>query len=357
MRIPARLSCLLLAAVVAAQPARAGDSRPVEIPLTNGKSITGVVESAADGEVVLRLGPEEVRRIPWSRLAPLGFYRARSALAPPADGAARLQLAELAADLGLWVEARVEYEKALALGALSAAKFKANVARAERAAVEVGVQRARQLADAGDLDAALETARRLKLDFATAPNAGEINRLVADLVARVQQLDREALEAKAELERVTVELARNKEILKRKAAALDLFRNAQALLEEWRAARAQGSVSGARKLAEKADAMFQDARRHLGRLRRILPREHPERSDVLAQLTKLDGAQFELRFGMADMYAEQRSWTRAETWAALASYIDPVHPDLVELRDRLLTARIRYRVSDVTNARGRVSGP
>ena len=36
---------------------------------------------------------------------------------------------------------------------------------------------------------------------------------------------------------------------------------------------------------------------------------------------------------------------------------DPVHPDLVELRDYLMTNRIRYRVSDVTNARGRVSGP
>ena len=46
-----------------------------------------------------------------------------------------------------------------------------------------------------------------------------------------------------------------------------------------------------------------------------------------------------------------------ERWAALAMYIDPVHPDLVELRDELYSKRIRYRVSDVTNARGRVSGP
>ena len=47
----------------------------------------------------------------------------------------------------------------------------------------------------------------------------------------------------------------------------------------------------------------------------------------------------------------------AKSLQALASYIDPVHPDLVELRDHLLTARIRFRASDITNARGRVSGP
>lgn len=353
-RTPLLLSVILLAAASAAW---AQDTRPVEIPLTNGKTLTGVVESADEGEIVLRLGPEQVRRIPWSRLTPLGFYRAKSAVAPAADGEARHKLALLAADLGLHVEARKEFEKAYALGAIKKQAYKSSIAQVERTAVENGVRRAERLAEAGDLEGAMAAARELQIHFATAPNAGAIQALITKLVRHVRELDQDAAREQAELERVVLEVKRNKEIQLRKNKALDLFKNALRVMDEWKAACTQGSVSRARKLAEQADEMFQDARRNLGRLRRILPREHPARRDILVQLGKLDSAQFELRFGMAEMYADQRTWTRAERWAALASYIDPVHPDLVELRDRLLSSRIRYRLSDIANARGRVSGP
>ncbi len=347
----------LLFALLAASVAHAKDARPVELPLTNGKSLTGVVEKGTKLEVVVRLGPDQVRRVPWSRLAPLGHYRAKRALAPAADGEARLELAELAVDLGLYVEAREEYEKALALGAISKSKFQKAVTAAERDAVHNGIQYAERLADSGDLETAMEIARKLKLHFASAPNAAEVGKLVAKLVKRVQDFDRAAAREKAEIERVTIESKRNKEILVRKTKAVDLYKNAVKLMEGWRKNVAQGSQTRARKAAEKADAMFHQARLHLGRLRRILPRSHPARADILAQLTQLDRAQFDLRFGMAEFYNNQTVWTRAEKWAALASYIDPVHPDLVELRDHLMTNRIKYRLSDMTNARGRVRGP
>ncbi len=358
MRIAyALLVPLLLLSLLAHSPAVAKDTRPVALPLTNGKTLSGVVESGSELEIVVRLGPDQVRRVPWSRLAPLGYYRAKRALAPAADGKARLELAELAVDLGLHAEAREEYEKALALGAIKKSKFKAAVRSAEADAVRNGIQYAERLADSGDLEAAMEIARKLKLHFATAPNAQEVGKLVARLVKRVQVLDKAAAKEKAELERVTVESKRNKEILLRKTQAIDLYKNAVKLMEAWQKNVKQGSQTRARKAAEKADQMFHQARIHLGRLRRILPRGHTARREILSQLTKLDKAQFDLRFGMAEFYNEQTVWTRAERWAALASYIDPVHPDLVELRDHLMTNRIKYRLSDMTNARGRVSGP
>jgi len=347
---PVLVLCLLGSAL-------AGDTRPVDLPLTNGKSLTGVVESSTPLEVVLRLGPDQVRRIPWSQLAPLGFYRAKRALAPAADGQARLQLAELAVDLGLYVEAREEYEKALALGAIDKTKFRTAVTTAERDAVRNGIQYAERLADSGDLETALEIGRKLKLHFATAPNADEVSKLVARLVERVQILDKAASKEQAELERVTVESKRNKEILLRKTKAVDLYKNGLKEMDAWREFVRMGNQTRARKAAEAADGMFHEARINLGRLRRILPREHPTRAEILAQLTQLDKSQFDLRFGMAQFYEEQTVWTRAERWAALASYIDPVHPDLVELRDQLMSNRIRYRLSDMTNAHGRVSGP
>ena len=124
----AALAAFLLVLLLGAAPAAlAKDARPVELPLTSGKSLTGVVEEGNEREVVLRLGPEQIRRIPWSSLAPTGYFRAKRALAPAAEGKARLQLAELAVDLGLYVEAREEYEKALALGAIKKKAFSSAV--------------------------------------------------------------------------------------------------------------------------------------------------------------------------------------------------------------------------------------
>ncbi len=351
------LGLTLLLSLLGGPSATAADARPVELPLTNGKQLVGVVEKATANEVVVRLGPEQLRRIPWSRLAPLGYYRAKRALAPAADGGARQRLAELAVDLGLYVEAREEYEKAYALGAMPKAKFRKAVAAAERDAVRNGVAYASRLADAGRLEAAMEMARKLKLHFATAPNAADVGRLVAQLVRRIQTLDKAAAKEQAELERITLTSKRNKEILLRKTKALDLYKNALKLMDAWKGHIRVGNQTRARKAAQKADAKFQSARINLGRLRRILKRSDPARKEVLAQLTKLDKAQFELRFGMARFFSDQTVWTRAEKWAALASYIDPVHPDLIELRDHLMTNRIKYRASDVTNARGRVTGP
>jgi tetratricopeptide (TPR) repeat protein len=352
-----RLCLALFALVLAAGPAWAKDVRPVEIPLTNGKSLTGVVESAAEGEIVLRMGPEQVRRIPWSRLAPLGLYRAKHALAPAADGDARLQLARLAASLGLYVQAREEYEKALALGAISRKKFKSVVADAEEEAVRNGVNHAERLAEAGDLESAMETARQLQVHFATAPNAKAIQKLIAHLVASVREMDKDAAREKAELERVVVESKRNKEILERRMRAKDLVENALSNKDEWEAARKKGATSRVRKTATAMDKKMQDARRNLGRLRRILPRDHPQRKEILAQLNELDTTQFELRFKTAEFFSESRVYGPAREWAALASYIDPVHPDLVEMRDDLARATIQYRVSDTSNAHGRTSGP
>ena len=355
MRIGRPLLLLALAALALPNTAFAGDKRPVELLLTNGKALTGVVESATEIEIVLRTGPESTRRVPWAHLTPLAHFRVKAALASPTDGEQRMKLAELAVDLGLYVEARVEYEKALALGALTKKDFERIVQKAERDAVEAGVKRAERIAESGDLDAAMETARQLKMHFATAPNAAAINKLIAALLKRVNELDKAAAQALANLKKIKVEARRHKEILTRKTNAVDQMRKASMLAGQSKAKQKQGSVTRARKLAEQADTSFQDARKNLGRLRRILPRDHAQRPAILAELNKLDQAQFDLLFSMAWFLTyDAGSYTQAEKFAARASYIDPVHPDLVELRDHLLSKRIRYRLSDMTNARGRV---
>ena len=345
------LGLALLAGLLTGRGALAADVRPVELPLASGKSLTGVVESSDNREVVVRVGPEEVRRIPWAQLRPLGVYRVKAALAPAADGEARLALAQLAVEMGLYQEARAEFEKALALGALDRKVYQQVVATAERDAVEAGVGHALKAAEDGDIDAALETARRLKLHFSGAPNAAAIDQLIGDLLKQVGKLQKESDKEARELERAEVEAERNKEILKRTMKAIGLIEKGRKEATKASEARAIGNVTRARKYAEAADDAFTDARRQMGRLRRILPREHEAYRDILRRLNELDVEQFQLLFATAWFFWDQRVYSQAERWAARASYIDPVHPELLELRDLIRSVRIRYRASDITNAR------
>ena len=119
-------------------------------------------------------------------------------------------------------------------------------------------------------------------------------------------------------------------------------------------AREKGQVSRAGKAGEEADAAYIEARKHLGRLRRILPADDAKgREQAAARLNDLDRKQFALLLALAKFYAAPgaRTFARAVAWDARAAYIDPVDPDLLELRRMLAEVRIRYRVSDVTNAR------
>ena len=68
-------------------------------------------------------------------------------------------------------------------------------------------------------------------------------------------------------------------------------------------------------------------------------------------LNQLDRDHFALLHDTAWFFWEETVYSRADEYAARASYIDPVNPDLLELRDLLRASRIRYRMSDVTNAR------
>jgi hypothetical protein len=347
---------LLLGGVPAAAadgPAGAAGPPPVELPLAAGSSLKGIVESADATEVVLLVGPGTRRRIPWAQLAPLGVLRAKAALTKPDDGAGRLALAALASDLGLFAEARAEYEKALALGALDAAACRQAVAEAERRAVDAGIARAERAADAGDVATALEALRALQLDFAHALDPARTAALVATLEARIAARDAEQRKAQQEADALALDVDRRREIVTRMTEAKKQLGLGDRDADEARGIMPRGNVTKVGKAAEAADDAFGAARRELGRLRRIVRKEESERAAVLALLADLDKRQFRLLFDVAKFYWSARVFARADEWATRASYLDPVDPSLMELRDEIRSHRIRYRFSDVTNARPR----
>jgi|GEM_PF-3594475 len=333
--------------------ARADGPPPVELPLQAGSSLTGTVESADATEVVVLVGPGSRRRVPWAQLAPLGVLRVRAALTKPDDGPGRLALASLASDLGLFAEARTEYEKALALGAMDAAAFQEAVADAEHRAVDVGIARAERAADAGDVAGALEVLRGLQLDFAHALDPKRVATLVGTLETRIAARDAEQRQAKDEADRLALDVDRRREVVTRMTEAKKHLGLGEKHADEAREIMPRGNVTKVGKAVEAADEAFGAARRELGRLRRIVRKEESERDAVLALLGELDRRQYRVLFDAAKFFWSARVFARADAYATRASYLDPVDPALLELRDEIRTHRIRYRVSDVTNARPR----
>lgn len=353
------LLAVLLGAVVAVPAARAADApaaaapqatAATEILLADGTTVVGVVESADARGVVVRPAGAEPRTLAWSSLTPAGAFAVRASKVAADDGPGRLALAELAADLGLFALARAEYEKALALGAIEAKAYERAVADAEHRAVETLVARAQKAADDGDLAGALAVLRALKMDFASALDPRRIGPMLSDLDARIRARDEDLRRAAEELERLRLDADRKKEILARTVETKRQIALGDKRADEARAIMPRGAVSGVRKSAEAADEAYVAARKELGRLRRIVRRDEPERDEVLALLTQLDRTEYRLLFDAAKFFWDARVYARAEEWAARASYVDPVDPALLELRDEIGRSRIRYRASDVTNA-------
>jgi hypothetical protein len=116
---------------------------------------------------------------------------------------------------------------------------------------------------------------------------------------------------------------------------------------------AKGQVTDVRRAVEASDAAYQSGRRELGRVRRIAPKGSKERDEAGAVLAAVDTSEFRLLFAAAKFFWNARIYHDAEEYAARASYLDPVEPGLLELRTEIRQNRIRYRVSDLTNARPR----
>lgn len=333
-------------------PAKASDVKSaavVELPLADGKSLTGVVESIDSKEVVLRIG-EDRRPIAWEQLTPLGVFRAHAALAAPDEGPARLSLAELAADLGLFVDARREYEKALGLHALDALAYQKAIAAAEERAVNTLLAQAERAADQGDPDKALEALRRVQIDFGNAVDPRRVAALLAAVAAKVDARGAEQLKLEAEMAKLSEESRRKKEILVRMTEAKRDRALGDKAADEARSYMPKGVVSRVRRSADEADDFYGTARRDLGRLRHVVGKSGPDRDAWALALDELDKVQFTLLLEATKFFWDARVYGTAEDFATRASYIDPVNPALLELRSDIRANRIRYRASDITNA-------
>lgn len=347
-----RLLALLLSLVA---PLAAGEA--IRVEYRDGRAAE-VRAASADGEGLLL---EDGSRIPWSELKPASSYAARSALTPSGDGAGRLALSEFALDLDLFPEAQRELEVALALKAIDEAEFEKRAKAVEEAELESFRILIDGLLETDDHPSeTLRAIRSLKERHPDHPLTKGYEARIQELVDRLAQMEQQEKEDK-EAQKKDQKLDALRETLRKleakKAALLAKGDEAKKAGVE---AAGKGQISRAlRNLTEP-----QGAEKHYKAARAIL--RDMARADRAFQVVSKEAIQKEadaISRNLADCFLVcARTLMREKNYKGAAEFVrkvllyDPVNEEALDMADEIRKNRIHLKLSDITNARPRVSG-
>ncbi|MGQ0613014.1 MAG: hypothetical protein ACT4PV_04635 [Planctomycetaceae bacterium] len=333
---------------------------PLRLELVDGGILVArPVSCDAEGVEVEKEGT--ARRIAWKALRPASAFAARKALASFDDAPGRLALSAFAASLGLFPEAFAELEVALALGAIGESDF-------ENRARELGESELLYIATAIDRcveteeepETCLAAIRRLRERYPESPLNAQYAPLVKRLVA---ELEKEAAEraGAAEESAAKAEL----DALSRRIAALDAKKSAALRKGDEKkdvgvAAAEKGQISRARKnLVEPdgAERYYKEARGYLREVAKLDKESRVTTRDaLLAEYDVIERKLLECYFRVAKVYMSQRSYKTAAEYVRKILLYDPIHEEALEMADEIRKNRISLKLSDITNARPRVTG-
>jgi hypothetical protein len=344
--------CLLATVAVAADT--------LTLTLADGTKKSVALKSFDEAGLTALQGKKELK-FAWADLKPRSAYAARKALTSYDDGAARLELAAFAVRLKLYPEGLEQLEIALALGGIDEAAF-------EKYSDEIVEEEISHLS--ADIDTlllaraapavCLTAIKRLKDRYpdheANAKYAPLIKALVEQLASKAeaeQDAQQKAVSDKA-LERLQKLL--DKEI-RRKVAAIE---KGDKLVLEADPAIALRQVSRVKKkLVEPmgAEKYYKRARKHLRNLAQM------DRHGLVVSKAELQKEYEQLQDKLVDCYLKvariqltQRNYKGAVTYVRKILLYDPIHEEALEMVDVIRANRINFRLSDITNARPRVSG-
>lgn len=346
------LGLLLAAAAAAAAPA--GDGQAV-LRLRDGRLVPGRVVSI-DDEGVRHASDAGTAFWPWAALTPYSRFEVRAALLAEDDGPARLRLGLWCLEEGLPAEARGEILRARGLGAGDPAGLDLLLARCDGDQAAAAFAEADRRAAAEDLTGAIEALRSYLVSAPPSRWTEEGRERAADLVRR-----REAEEERA---RLAAEERRKDAAAAKRAAAVD------SMLAEGDEARTRagvlalvvlreedgGSFTAFRQSAEKAEGEYLHARKQYERARRLAANDMPPESRrALASRQAVESRLLDLLVRVARKYVDYRNWKEAQAALDRALRLDPVHPEALDLQERVNANWIRRKASDITNATGRSS--
>jgi hypothetical protein len=296
----------------------------------------------------------------WADLEPGSAYAARKALTPYDDGAARLELATFAVRLKLFPEGLEQLEIALALGGIDEAAFEkeqAEIVQKEIAHLCADIDTL-LLAKAAP-EVCLAAIKRLKDRYpdheANAKYAPHIKVLVEQLAAKAeaeQDAQKKAVSDEA-LERLQKML--DKEIRKKVAA---IEKGDQLVKEADPAIRLRQVSRVRKKLVEPlgAEKYYKKARKHL----RSLARKDKHglvlaRAELQKEYEQLQDKLIDCYLKVARILIGQRNYKGAVEYVRKILLYDPIHEEALEMVEEIRKNRITFKLSEVTNARPRVS--
>jgi tetratricopeptide (TPR) repeat protein len=348
----ALLLCLLSAHALAAEP--------LTLVFKDGKKKTVTPSSCDEDTLTAKQGLEELK-IAWQDLAPLSAYAARGALTPYDDGAAILELSRFARGLKLYPEAMKQLEVALALGGLDEAAFEKE--QGEISAEEVDALTATidsLLETDQDAEACLAAIRRLKerypADEANARYEPRVKELVQELAAAKQAEADAANNAAGDKVMEKLRAAVEKE-QQRKAQALA---TAEQLRKEADPAIQLHQVSRVKKkLVEPqgAEKYLKDARTRLRNIARLDPKELVvQREDLQREYASIEALLIDCYLKVARTLLYERNYKGAVEYVRKVLLYDPIHEEALEMVEEIRRNRITFKLSEITNARPRVTG-
>ncbi len=347
--------CLLVAVTVSAA---AGS---MTIVLRDGKKKRTVTPLRFD-EIGLtaRSGSDEVV-FPWEKLTPESAFAARNSLTSFESGTARLGLAEFALRLGLFEHGQAEFEVAQALGALTEAEFEKKLAALRTS--ELGYYKRRidgLLKKNVEPRRCLELIKKLKERYpddavvkAYEPAVEKLVDKIADKADAKVEADQKRIEDKA-----TARL--RKAVMKLVAKKTKAMAKADALMAEAPAAIKLRQVSRVKKkLVEPAGAerYLKRARKYLRQIAKVDKKfEIVKKAAIQAEYEAIEKKMLACYLDTARILMKERNYKGASEYVRKILYYDPIHEEALEMVKQIRKNRIRFKMSDITNARPRVSG-
>ncbi len=348
----------LVALLVPAGFAFAGPT--MTIVLKGGQKRTVKLKSFDEGGLTYEQADAE-HTIEWNKLAPRSAYGARKALTPFDDGVKRKKLSDFAAERHMYPEAIEQLEIAVALGGIDEAGYEKREAELQKA--EVAYLRLRideLLKSKANPEECLAAIKRLKERY---PDHDANRAYEAQIQALVDQIAKKKQAALAKKEKKTVDKAMAK--LQKRVQAENkkrhkAFATAETLFKESDAAIAKRQVSRVKKkLVEPvgAERYYKKVRKHLRNIARLdRAGQIVPKAELQKQYDVIRDRLVECYLRVARSLMQQRNYKGAVKYVRKVLYYDPIHEEALDMVEEIRKNRITFKVSELTNARPRVTG-
>jgi len=342
------LGALLLA--VLAGTASAGQV----LELRAGDLVAGRVVALDEKGVTFQPEKGGEMHVAWERVTLTCRFDLWEASLAADDAAGRVALARWALDAGLFRAARRALLEAQGLGYPGAddlAKLLLDVRRREADDV---LEDADALVGADELEKALDRVRGYLRAADPGADADRVRNRVPDLLQRIEKRDeavKEAEDARAKAEKD----GRLKDWIDRTlGAAEDRKSRAAAAATEGFTNLAKGNQTRARDGLSRAESLYQAARTDYGRVRKAV-KQGPVADDCNERIKECDERTLEVLIRWGRLEVGNKAWKKASAVVDRGLRVDPVQPELLELRQTIDRNWIRRKASEITNASGTTS--